>query len=143
VTVIKGIKPASGLGSSGATSAAVAYAMNKLLNLDLDQWGLVELASYGELASAGVRHMDNVAASLFGGLVIVNSTVRQVTRLDFPGIYVLIVIEGSKPNTGYMRSILPKSYTLDDVVTNIASVAQLVASVFKGDLSLFSRVIRE
>ncbi|MFP3156877.1 MAG: homoserine kinase [Caldivirga sp.] len=141
VTVIKGIKPASGLGSSGATSAAVAYALDKLLNLNLDQWGLVELASYGELASAGVRHMDNVAASLLGGLVIVNSAVRQVTRLDFPSIYVLVVIEGSKPNTGYMRSILPKSYTLDDVVTNIASVAQLIASVFKGDLSLFSRVI--
>jgi len=40
-----------------------------------------------------------------------------------------------------MRSILPKSYTLDDVVTNISSVSQLVALVFKSDLPLFSGVI--
>lgn len=141
INVIKRIKPASGLGSSGATSAAVAYALNKLLNLGLGEWELVELASYGELASAGVRHMDNVAASLFGGLVIVNPMVRRVTKINFPELSIVVVIEGSKPNTGFMRSILPKAYELGDVVANMANVAQLVASVLMNDMDLFSKVI--
>ncbi|WP_291766185.1 homoserine kinase [Caldivirga sp. UBA161] len=141
IEVIKRIKPASGLGSSGATSAAVAYALNKLLNLGLSEWDLVELASYGELASAGVRHMDNVAASLFGGLVIVNPMVRRVIKVNFPELSIVVVIEGSKPNTGFMRSILPKAYDLGDVVANMANVAQLVASVLMNDLDLFSKVI--
>ncbi|MGC9136396.1 homoserine kinase [Caldivirga sp.] len=141
VELLKRIKPASGLGSSGATSAAVAYALNRLLNLGLGDWDLVELASYGELASAGVRHMDNVAASLLGGLVLVNPIVRRVTRVSFPELSIVVVIEGSKPNTGFMRSILPKAYELSDVVANMANVAQLVASVLMNDLDLFSRVI--
>lgn len=141
IRVFKGIKPASGLGSSGATSAATAYAMNRLLGLKLDDWGLVELASYGELASAGVRHMDNVAASLFGGVVLVNRETRRVIRLPPPNMHVLVVVVGSKPNTGYMRSVLPKSYGLDDVVNNMANVAQLISSLLTGNPELFAEVV--
>ncbi|WP_252900743.1 GHMP family kinase ATP-binding protein [Vulcanisaeta sp. JCM 14467] len=72
VTIWKGIKPASGLGSSGADAAAIAYALNKLLNAGLNHKSLIRIAALGETAAAGVPHMDNVAASLLGGLVIIN-----------------------------------------------------------------------
>ncbi len=70
--VRKSIKPASGLGSSGADAAAIAYALNKLLNAGLDYKSLIKIAALGEVAAAGTPHMDNVAASLLGGLVIIN-----------------------------------------------------------------------
>ena len=141
IDIYKGIKPSSGLGSSGATSAAVAYALNKLLKLNLSGWDLVELASYGELASAGVRHMDNVAASVMGGLVIVNQYTRRVIKLKPPNLNIVVVIEGSKPSTGIMRSILPKSYDRGDVVFNLANLAQLTYSVAVGDSEGFLEVL--
>ena len=58
---------ASGLGSSGASSAAAALAVNELLERPLGQNDILLSAIEGETAASGTPHADNVAPSLLGG----------------------------------------------------------------------------
>jgi len=73
IKIDKGIVPGMGLGSSAASAAAVAFGLNHLFNLQLDNKSLVGLAAKGEIASAGYEHADNVSAVICGGFVIVRS----------------------------------------------------------------------
>src|SRR5256886_9817230 len=60
-----------GLGSSGATAAACTMVVNTLLDLQLSNDELVQIASLGEKAVPRTAHADNVAASLLGRFGIV------------------------------------------------------------------------
>src|SRR5262245_51197638 len=64
---------ASGLGSSGASAAAGAVAVNELLGRPLSQRDVVLSAMEGERAASGTPHADNVAPSVMGGVVLVRS----------------------------------------------------------------------
>src|SRR5262245_2602469 len=64
---------ASGLGSSGASSAAGAVAVNELLGRPLTQRDVVLSAMEGERAASGTPHADNAAPSVMGGGVLVRS----------------------------------------------------------------------
>jgi len=83
IEVIKGVKPGTGLGSSGATSAAVAKALNEIFGKPLNSNELVEVADQGESVAAGSVYYDNVAASLLGGIaVIVQKSPVKTVRID-------------------------------------------------------------
>src|SRR5690606_20222425 len=62
VQVTKKVPAGYGVGSSAASAAAAAVAFNALYKLKIDQNRLVEYAAEGEIASAGVKHYDNVSA---------------------------------------------------------------------------------
>src|SRR5436190_5004468 len=64
---------ASGLGSSGASSAAAAVAANELLGRPLSISDVVLSAMEGERAASETPHADNVAPSVMGGIVLVRS----------------------------------------------------------------------
>ena len=53
---------------------------------------LVSYAGVGEKASAGSIHYDNVAASVIGGFVIVNSNPLSVIPVEAPKDLVLSLI---------------------------------------------------
>ncbi len=142
VRVRKGIKPASGLGSSGADAAAVAYALNRILNAGLDHKSLIRVAAQGEVVAAGVPHMDNVAASLLGGLVIINPVTGDYARVDVPSNYwVSVVITGSKPSTREMRRSLPSVVEMRDLRNNSAYASMLVYSLITGDRDVLGRAL--
>ena len=66
-------QPGYGMGSSAASAAACAIAIHELLHPDIiRKIALTYFAGIGEKASAGTVHYDNVAASLFGGFVVVD-----------------------------------------------------------------------
>ena len=73
IKVEKGIPPGSGLGSSGASAAGTAVALNLLLGLKLEKQELVDIAAQGEIAAAGAAHADNVAPAIYGGFVVIRS----------------------------------------------------------------------
>src|SRR2546422_1038075 len=87
----KGVPAGFGMGSSAASAAAAAVAFNSLFELDLDQNSLVQFAGLGEKASAGSIHYDNVAASIFGGFVIVRKNPLDVISIDPPKDLVLCI----------------------------------------------------
>jgi homoserine kinase len=142
VRIRKGIMPASGLGSSGADAAAMAYALNKHFNLNLGDRELVRLAALGESASAGTPHMDNVSDSLLGGLVRVNPVNNDLLRVGVPGdICIVVVITGSKPSTGEMRKVVPREVSIDDLKNNSFYTAMVLYSVLSNDAEALGRAV--
>ena len=60
----------SGLGSSAASAVAAVVAVDELLGLELPRPTLLRYALAGEMVASGGAHADNLAPSLFGGMVL-------------------------------------------------------------------------
>src|SRR4030066_1427267 len=67
IRIDKGIVPGMGLGSSAASAASVAFGLNRMFNLQLDNKKLVQLAAKGEIASAGYEHAQKASHAICGG----------------------------------------------------------------------------
>jgi homoserine kinase len=135
---------ASGLGSSGASSAAGAVAANELLGRPLSQKEVVESAMEGEVAASGSPHADNVAPSVMGGIVLVRSyDPFEVIRLPVPAeLRVTVVHPHCAVSTADARRLLQgRQYPLAEIVANVGNVAALVAALHSGDLELLGRTI--
>ena len=66
----KGIPLQSGMGSSAASAVAAAVAVNALLENPFERAQVLEFAIVGEAFASRGRHADNVAPSLYGGLIL-------------------------------------------------------------------------
>ena len=73
IEIYKGFKPGSGLGSSAASAAGTAYAVNELLGKPFTKTELVKFAMLGEEKACGSQIADNVSAAIFGGFILVRS----------------------------------------------------------------------
>jgi homoserine kinase len=132
ISIQKNIKPASGLGSSAASGAGAAYAIDKLFDLNLTLTELAVHASHGEILSAGFPHCDNVVANLFGGFTITVSYVPlEIVKIPPPhNIGVVIALPNvDKGSTEYARSVIPKSIPMKKLVYNVGHAALLTAGV--------------
>ena len=118
-----------GLGSSAATRLAGIMAANELLKANLSEGEILRLAAELE------GHPDNVAASLFGGLVIVGREGKDFRwlRLEVPeNLKVVVAIPERRLSTQRARDILPEKISLSDAVFNLSRVAMLVSSLISG-----------
>ena len=147
IKIRKNVPPGFGMGSSAASAAGCAIAINKLYNLKLNQNQLVSYAGIGEKASAGSIHYDNVAASILGGFVIVNSDPLSVTRIEAPKDLILCVgipkMKVPKKKTKVSRSVIPKTVKLSDSITNLANAANIVAGFLNKDSSLIGKSVED
>ncbi|MDP9197381.1 MAG: homoserine kinase [Thermoproteota archaeon] len=146
--ILKGVPPGYGLGSSAASAAAAVMGVNHLFKIGYERKRLVEFAAEGEVASAGVRHYDNVAASLLGGFVIVRSSPRlEFTRIQPPANLILVVAIPKLPvpekKTEVARSVLPKLVPLNKVVDNIASASMVVSGFLLNDVKMIANGIED
>jgi len=135
---------ASGLGSSGASSAAGAVAANEILGRPLSPHDVVLSAMEGECAASGTPHADNVAPSVLGGFVLVRSyDPFELVELPVPdGLRVAVVHPHCQVSTAEARRLVKdRTYGLDVIVPNTGSVAALVAALYRGDLPLLGRSI--
>jgi homoserine kinase len=135
---------ASGLGSSGASSAAGAFAANELLGRPLSSRELVLSAMAGECAASGTPHADNVAPSLLGGIVLVRSyDPLELVPLPVPDELRVVVVHPhcQVPTAEARRLVNDRTYGLEVIVPNIGNVASLVAALYLGDLPLLGRSI--
>jgi len=82
-------------------------------------------------------HPDNVAAALFGGLIMctLGSDERPIcTSLPLPeNLQVVVCIPDQPLPTELAREVVPKEVTLRDAVYNIGHTALLLAGLLKGD----------
>lgn len=136
--IMKHIKPGSGLGSSAATAAGVAYALNEIFQLNLSLDTLVEYASFGEIVSAGAAHADNVAPALYGGFTIIASrNPLRVLNFKPPEISVVVALPHvEKGSTRIAREVVPKNVPLEHMVRNIAYASTLVTGMILGNVEL-------
>ena len=77
VNIHKTIMPGSGLGSSAASSAGAVVAANTLLNDYFTNEQLVQFAMNGEKLASGVKHADNIAPCIYGGIKIGRASCRE------------------------------------------------------------------
>jgi homoserine kinase len=135
---------ASGLGSSGASSAAGAVAVNELLGRPLSPCDVVLSAMEGERAASGTPHADNVAPSIMGGIVLVRSyDPFEAIALPVPeDLHIAVVHPHCKVSTAEARRLVrDRTYGLDLIVPNLGSIASLVAALYRADLPLLGRSI--
>jgi len=132
---------ARGLGSSAAAIVAALVAADevadRLYGSSIGKDALLKVAVDQE------GHPDNVAAALFGGLVVVGSTGDpggerddlKYYRLSPPsGLFAVVAIPPYEVSTREARSVLPAKVNHSEAVFNVSRVALLVAALATGDL---------
>jgi homoserine kinase len=140
--VEKGLPLAGGQGGSAASAVAGAVAANALSGSRLGVAELLDAALEAETEVAG-RHLDNVAPSLLGGLVLIRSLDPvDVAAVPVPsGLYVVLAHPGERLRTAEGRSALPESVSRAVAIHQAAQVGAIVAACAAGDLALLGRAI--
>ncbi len=140
----KGLPINSGLGSSGASAVAGAFAALKIFAPEKEKDFALPACVNAEAAVAGF-HADNVAASLHGGIVIVKSyEPLEVIKLPAPeGLFVVVVSPEYEVSTKDARHALPENVPLKSLVRNTGNVASLVSGVLRNDLGLIGRSVQD
>jgi len=144
IKIEKGILPGMGLGSSAASAAAVAYGLNCMFNLKLDNIQLIRLAAKGEVASAGFEHADNVSAAICGDFVIVKSyNPLEVVNLKSPPSMEVCVafprIATPANKTEKARSVVSKLVPMEKLVHNVGRAAAMASGFATGDVDLIGK----
>ena len=147
IQIKKGIPAGFGMGSSAGSAAATAVAFGKLFKIKLNSNQLVEFAGFGEKASAGTIHYDNVAASVLGGFVIVKTNPLNVITIDSPiNLRMCIAvpkIDVPKKKTKVSRGVIPTKIKLVDAVLNLSNASAIVAGFMKKDPELIGNSIKD
>jgi homoserine kinase len=134
----KGIPLGSGLGGSAASAVAAVVAANALLREPCTPLQLLKFALAGEATGSGDRHVDNVAPSLFGGLVLtVGIDQPRVKQIPVPqGIRAVIVHPHMFIATSAARAMLKGSVELADFVWQTANLAGFISGCYTNDLDM-------
>jgi homoserine kinase len=142
--VNKRIKPGSGLGSSAASSAGAVAGANALLNNRFSSEDLVRFAMSGEKLASGVKHADNIAPCLYGGITLIRSIhPLDIVQLSFPDLFVTVVHPQIEVKTSDARQILRKEVLLKDAIRQWGNIAGLVAGLLKSDYQLIGRSLED
>ncbi|MCE4065890.1 homoserine kinase [Chryseobacterium gleum] len=144
VVIHKHIKPGSGLGSSAASAAGAAFGANLLLGNKLTKEEMVHFAMFGEELASGVRHADNIAPCIYGGITLVKSTNPiDIIPLNSPDLFVTAVHPQVEVKTSDARQILKKNITLKSAVEQWGNIAGLIAGIEKNDIPLIGRSLND
>ncbi|OFX58188.1 MAG: hypothetical protein A2046_12580 [Bacteroidetes bacterium GWA2_30_7] len=129
-----------GLGTTGASASACIYGMNKLLNLGLNNNELIDFARYGEVASGGSPHADNVAAAMLGGFVLIKSyNPVDVLKLEMPKFTtVLAVIRKSQRTT---RGFITYEIGQEKLKEQMARCSRVIHAIHTKDIVEFGNAI--
>jgi homoserine kinase len=140
----KHIKPGSGLGSSAASAAGAVVAANALLNNRFSKEDLLRFAMFGEKVASGVKHADNVAPCIYGGITLIRSIhPLDVVELNAPPLFVTVVHPQIEVKTSDARQILRKEVQLKDAIKQWGNIAGLVAGFMKNDYDLIGRSLED
>lgn len=140
----KHIKPGSGIGSSAASAAGAAVAANHLLGNIFSGDDLVQLAMNGEKLASGVKHADNIAPCILGGV----SLIRSIHPLDIisipsPELHVTVIHPQIEVRTSDARQILKQQVLLKDAIRQWGNIAGLVTGFMKNDYELIGRSLED
>ncbi len=144
VTIEKHIKPGSGIGSSAASAAGAAVAANHLLGNIFSSDEMVQFAMNGEKLASGVKHADNIAPCILGGVTLIRSIhPLDIIPLASPDLHVTVVHPQIEVRTSDARQILKKQVLLKDAIKQWGNIAGLVTGFLKNDLDLIGRSLED
>jgi homoserine kinase len=145
LTIDKGIPLGSGLGGSAASAVAAVVAANALLDDPVDNLRLLKFAMQGEQVASGTAHIDNIAPSLYGGLVLsVGIDNPHIKQIPVPSVVRSVLVRPHRVlETRDARAMLGRTVTLSDVVWQQANLAGLITGCFTADLPLIAASLED
>jgi len=113
-------------------------AANALLPTPCSREQLLKFAMAGEAVASGSLHVDNIAASLYGGLVLtVGIDEPRVKQIPVPAsIRAIIVHPHMFLATAAARALLKGSVELSDFVWQTANLAGFISGCYTDDLDM-------
>ena len=133
IEIDKGVRPASGLGSSAASAAAAAVGLNELYDRGYSREELVPVAAEGEAVVSGAAHDDNVAPSIMGGFTIATPSGVRTVDADIPLVSCLPEIVVS---TRDARRVVPEQTSVENLVETVGNAATLTTGMHRDDPEL-------
>ncbi len=135
----KGIRPCSGIGSSGASAAGGAFAANLLMDKPLTSKEVVQCAAKAEPNG----HADNVSPSVLGGFTIIRSyDPFEVLQVKPPSnLGVVVAMPNFMVSTREARKVIPSSVGLKAMISHVGNASSLVLGMTNGDVELIGRSI--
>jgi homoserine kinase len=133
IHIDKGVRPASGLGSSAASAAGAAVALNRLYDRGLSREELVPIAAEGEAVVSGVAHSDNVAPSLLGGFTV---TTADGTHSVDARVPLVVCLPDVAVSTRDARRVVPETASMTDLVETVGNAATLAVGMCRSDPTL-------
>lgn len=144
LTSKKTIMPGSGIGSSAASSAGAIVAANHLLNNRFSKQDLVRFAMNGEKVACGVKHADNIAPCIYGGVTLIRSVFPlDIISIDAPELHVTVVHPQIEVRTSDARQILKQQVLLKDAIKQWGNIAGLVTGFITHDYNLIGRSLED
>ncbi len=142
LSVTKGLPLSGGQGGSAASAVAGAAATNALLGSPLDTPALLAACLEAEEMVAG-RHLDNIAPSLLGWIVLVRSIdpIDVVSLPVPPALRVVMAHPNQRLRTADARAVLPRDIPRAVVIHQLAQVSAMVAALYTGNLPLLGRAL--
>ncbi len=135
LSISNGIPAIRGLGGSGTAILGGMLTANVLCGNPFTNTDILDFASAIE------GHPDNVAASLYGGLVISMQEHEHIHTIKLhcdPSLYIVFAIPEFTLSTKKARDILPKTVDFTDAIYNISRSSMLIASIATGKLENLS-----
>jgi homoserine kinase len=143
LTLLKGLPVCSGLGSSAASVAATAKALNAWCGDPLSDELLLRLAGRAEGLASGAIHLDNVAPCLLGGLLLI-TPVGLPRGLPFPDDLRIVVASPELAlATREARQVLPREVPLALAVEHAQNLASFIHALHTDDRVLMRATLRD
>ncbi len=136
IEIDKGVRPASGLGSSAASAAAAAVGLNELYDRGQTREDLVPIAAEGEAVVSGAAHADNVAPSIMGGFTIARPD--GVTAVD-ASIPLVTCLPEIVVSTRDARQVVPETASMEEIVEVVGNASTLAVGMARDDPQLVGR----
>ncbi|MCD2204827.1 homoserine kinase [Halobacterium sp. KA-6] len=140
ITIDKGVRPSSGLGSSAASAAGAAVALAELYDRDLSQRELVRVAAEGEAAVSGDAHADNVAPAILGGFTVVRDDGIERVAAD---LALVVCLPDIVVSTRDARGVVPETASIENLVDTVGSAATLSIGMCRNDPERVGRGLEE
>jgi len=99
---------------------------------------------FGEKVASGVKHADNVAPGIFGGVTLIRCIFPlDIVSITPPSLFVTVVHPQIEVKTSDARQILRKEVLLKDAIKQWGNIAGLVAGLVQGDYELIGRSLED
>ena len=143
IEITKGIKPGSGIGSSAASSAGAAFAVNKILGDPASKDDLISFAMDGEKFVSGKAIPDNVSPLIYGGFTLTRSVNPiDVIKLPVPDELVAVIIHPQiEIKTVHSREVLKENVPMELAIKQWANLAGMISGLYENNYDLISKCL--
>lgn len=132
---------ARGLGSSASALVGALYIANYFGDIELSKYELLQLATEFE------GHPDNVAPTIYGGLVLgyynPDTKVTDVSYIDTPKVDIIITIPSYELKTTDSRNALPDTFSHKKAVQNSAISNTMISALIQHNYELAGKMMEQ